>query len=53
MMDANGGNMDRRLQKEIHALELIIVALLLLPVQLENRYKLTNVYKFMIILSLS
>jgi len=37
-MDANGGSMDKKLQREILALELTIVAPLHHHVQLENRY---------------
>jgi hypothetical protein len=37
-MDANGESMDRRWQKEIHVLELIIGAPWLLVAQFENRH---------------
>lgn len=38
MMDVNGGSMDKKLQREILALELTIAAQLHHHVQLENRY---------------
>lgn len=38
MMDANGENMDKRLQKETHALEHTIAVLWHLHAQFENRY---------------
>lgn len=38
-MDANGGNMVKKLQKEIHVQEPIIVAQLPQDVQWENRYE--------------
>ena len=38
MMGVNGGNMDRRLQKETHVREHTIVAQLHHLAQLENKY---------------
>lgn len=46
-MVVNGGNMVKKLRREIHALEHIIAALLHRDVQLENRYFFFRVkYKF-------
>lgn len=42
MMDVNGGNMGRRLQKETHVHEHTIAAQLHHLAQLENRYSITT-----------